>query len=151
MVSEPRTNFNFLILVGEIEGESDLRFDLPFFAFLKVMSAFFWSSSPPSTVKTSYSVERGLSENIVRNYLLGNLSSHLTKGGSEEARPSDKTSSRIGDLFFLKRSFTRIGDWGSQGPAVAPADLVFRGEISCTENKTKQSVPSQQSHQLSLP
>ena len=139
MVSEPRTNFNFLIFVGEIEGESDLRFDLPFFAFLKVMSSFFWSSPPPSTVNTSYSVDRGLNQNIFswESSFIVCLKSHLTMGGSEDARPSDKTSSRIGDLFFLKRSFTRSGDWGPQGSAVAPADLVFLGEISCTETTQK--------------
>ena len=63
---------------------------------------------------------------------------YLTIGGSEEALPSDKTSSSIGDLFFLKRSLTLTGDSGlPAGSGVSDdicdqLDLVFLGEISCT-------------------
>ena len=62
-------------------------------------------------------------------------------GGSSDSRPSNKTSSSIGDLFFLSSSFSLTGDSG-QSPLVsddsdvdAPdqLDLVLRGEISCTE------------------
>ena len=58
---------------------------------------------------------------------------HLTIGGSEEALPSDNTASRIGDLFFRKRSLTRRGDCVGPGTVAGPPDLVFLGEISCTE------------------
>ena len=60
---------------------------------------------------------------------------YLTTGGSSVALPSDNTSSSIGDLFFLKRSFNLTGD-SSSGSVSAIGDQlerVLRGEISCTE------------------
>ena len=63
---------------------------------------------------------------------------YLTTGGSSVALPSDKTSSSIGDLFFLKRSFNLTGDSrpsacsGSDSVAGDQLERVLRGEISCT-------------------
>ena len=50
------------------------------------------------------------------------------------ALPSDNTSSSIGDLFFLKRSFNLTGDSSSGSVSVSGDQLerVLRGEISCT-------------------